>query len=173
MRQLADRTHRAIRILRRNKVLTSQLVKVTLAAMMAAGIFVGKMASTTGAERIVAPSSEAGVIVPNYFGQTIAASGNWLLIGWPYARVGAVFCEQGTIQLFADSSAGWRHIRRLAVADIAPFDWTGYSVALSPAGLVVGAPESNDPVCGSDETCSVIRFERSLSLFLHGFETTP
>lgn len=174
------------------------------------------------AQRIVAPSPEIGVSVPNRFGRATAASGEWLLVGalgedeasaanagdaHAYRFGGSVFvlvsrlnavdagshdefgrvlaidgdvaiigahagdgCQQGSARLFLGSASGWRYVRPIPIADAAPHDLSGYSVALVEAGPIVGAPESNNPVSGADATGSVILAELRLSLLRDDFD---
>lgn len=119
--------------------------------------------------KLVSPEPQAGA----KFGFSVALLDGFALVGAPYAQVGATCCEQGRARLFLGSANGWRHLRLLSIGDVAPFDLTANSVALTQTGVFAGAPGSNDPVSGADETGSVIRFEQSLSLFKDGFESIP
>ena len=72
------------------------------------------------------------------YGESVAVSGNTLVVGAPDAMVGSN--EQGAAYVFTESASGWTQTAKLTASDGAAYDRFGSSVAISGNTLVVGAP---------------------------------
>jgi hypothetical protein len=76
-------------------------------------------------------------------GNSVGISGNTVLAGSPFAKIGANF-SQGAAYLFVQPAAGWAgpqtETEKLTAADGATGDKLGFSVAISGTTLVAGAP---------------------------------
>ena len=78
----------------------------------------------------------------DYFGYSVALSGETALVGAPWGTVGSNV-EQGSAYVFVRSGAGWIQQAKLLATDGAAYDNFGYSVALSGETALVGAPGGN------------------------------
>lgn len=75
---------------------------------------------------------------PDYFGQSIAVSGNTVVVGAPQHTVGSNKI-QGAAYVFVQSGGTWTEQAELIASDGAPFDQFGSSVAANGSTVVVGA----------------------------------
>ena len=76
------------------------------------------------------------------FGESVAVSGNTVVVGAPEATVGANI-DQGAAYLFTESGPGWANmtqVAKLTVPDGAAGDLFGWSVSIRGNTVVVGAP---------------------------------
>ncbi|MGO9111032.1 MAG: putative Ig domain-containing protein [Thermoguttaceae bacterium] len=73
------------------------------------------------------------------FGQSVAVSGNTIVVGAPYITVDSNIV-QGAAYVFSDSGAGWVQVAKLTASDSVPGDNFGWSVSISGNTVVVGAP---------------------------------
>jgi nucleoside-specific outer membrane channel protein Tsx len=73
------------------------------------------------------------------FGYSVAISGTTLVVGAPYDEVGSNIA-QGAAYLFVQSGSTWTQQAKLTVSNGKADDYFGYSVAISGAVAVVGAP---------------------------------
>ena len=79
----------------------------------------------------------------DYFGRSVAISGNTLVVGAIFATIGGNEW-QGAAYLFTEPASGWANYMtqtaKLTASDGAAGDFFGYSVSISGDTLVVGAP---------------------------------
>jgi hypothetical protein len=73
------------------------------------------------------------------FGQAVALSGDWALIGKP--QDDEIADQSGAAYFYLHSGANWPQYQKLKASDAAFGDAFGYSVALSGTVAVVGAPD--------------------------------
>ncbi len=73
-----------------------------------------------------------------YFGTSVAVSGNTAVIAAPYDNIGANQ-SQGAVYVYVRSGGTWSLQQKLTAGDGAAQDWFGYAVALSGDTLVAGA----------------------------------
>jgi hypothetical protein len=92
--------------------------------------FTAKLTASDGAE-------------DDFFGFSVAVSGNTVVVGAPFADIGAN-TDQGAAYVFVKPSGGWTttstFTAKLTASDGATFDLFGWSVAISGDTVVVGAP---------------------------------
>lgn len=96
------------------------------------------------------------------FGWSVAADGDTVVVGAPGRSVGPNE-EQGAAYIFEKPPGGWRNGTQTAVltaSNGAPFDWFGYSVAVSGATVVVGAPTREFVARSQFRRGAVYLFER-------------
>ena len=80
----------------------------------------------------------------DYFGFSVAISGNTVVVGAPYTTVNGNQ-KQGSAYVFVKPSSGWANMTQtaeLASSDGHPLDYFGYSVGISGSTVVVGSPQS-------------------------------
>jgi len=75
---------------------------------------------------------------PDYFGSSIAVSGNTIVVGAPQHAVGSN-STQGAAYVFVQSGGTWSEQAELTASDGAAFDEFGSSVAVNGTTVVVGA----------------------------------
>ena len=75
----------------------------------------------------------------DFFGYSVAISGNTIVVGAPFDDVGAN-ADQGSAYVFIYTGSNWIQQQKLTAADGAAGDQFGYSVAISGDTVVVGAP---------------------------------
>jgi hypothetical protein len=78
----------------------------------------------------------------DFFGSSVAISGDTLVVGAPYATIGSGY-RQGAAFVFVKPASGWRNMTQtatLTAADGAIADLFGTSVAVDRDTVVVGAP---------------------------------
>lgn len=75
---------------------------------------------------------------PDYFGQSIAVSGNTVVVGAPQHTVGSN-STQGAAYVFVQSGGTWTEQAELIASDGTAFDVFGWSVAVGGSTVVVGA----------------------------------
>lgn len=109
-------------------------------------------------QKLLAPDSAAF----NSFGQSVAVSGETVLIGAPFGDAGG-FGDQGAAYAYVRSNASWTLQAKLIASDAATFDTFGTSVSLSGDTAVVGVPF--DDVDGRSDQGSVRIFVRSGSIW--------
>ena len=73
------------------------------------------------------------------FGQSVAISGNTVVVGAPYTVVDSDIV-QGAAYVFTESGAGWVQVAELTASDGVPGDNFGWSVSISGNTVAVGAP---------------------------------
>jgi hypothetical protein len=78
----------------------------------------------------------------DYFGYSVAASGNVAVVGAP--RDGDTAEESGSVYVFRYDGASWNQEQKLTASDGATEDYFGYSAAVSGDVAVVGAPVDDD-----------------------------
>ena len=79
-----------------------------------------------------------GAPVADWFGNSVAASGNTIVVGAP--AVAAVSSGIGRAYVFTRTATGWRRSGELEGSGAIAHDWFGDSVAISGNTIVVGAP---------------------------------
>ena len=77
----------------------------------------------------------------NFFGDSVAISGNTMVVGAPDAEVGAK-SEQGAAYVFVASGTSWVQVAKLTASDGSASDQFGSSVSFSGNTVVVGADEA-------------------------------
>ncbi|MBN2021933.1 MAG: hypothetical protein JW809_04000 [Pirellulales bacterium] len=104
------------------------------------GIVLGSLYRTPEAlasQRLIPTGSGA-----SGFGQDVAVSGNWAVVGAYYAT-GAV-ANSGAAFVFQYDGAAWVERQRIFAADGEASDYFGYSVAIQGTTIVVGAYRDHD-----------------------------
>ena len=81
------------------------------------------------------------------FGQSVALSGRFALIGAPYAELGSD--TVGAVLLFEETSSGWAPIRKLHAGDAQHKERFGISVAMQGGTAIVGDFADWDPAINS------------------------
>ncbi|MBP7473657.1 MAG: FG-GAP repeat protein, partial [Pyrinomonadaceae bacterium] len=102
---------------------------------------------TVWTERTILTASDASA--NDFFGQSVALSGNTAIIG-AYADNNGPVGDQGSAYIFVGSGANWTEQQRLVASDGAASDIFGYSVAISGETAVVGAYQ-DDQGANSDQ----------------------
>jgi hypothetical protein len=115
--------------------------------------------------RLTVPDPQVG----ERLGLSVALHGGMALLGAPYTQAGDC-CQQGSARLFLGTADAWQYLRRVPIPEAAPYDRSGFAVALVEAGPLLGAPDSNDPASAADATGSVVLGEIGLSLFRDDFD---
>jgi hypothetical protein len=92
------------------------------------------------------------------FGQSVAISGDTVVVGAPFDNVGANG-DQGSAYVFVRSGATWTQQQQLFGSDGAASDHFGFAVAISGDTVVIGA--SNDNVSTNEGQGSAYVFVRS------------
>ena len=80
--------------------------------------------------------------VADYFGESVAISGDTVVVGASYDGVGSTL-DQGSAYVFVKPGGGWANmteIAKLTASDGAESDYFGRSVAIDGDTIVVGAP---------------------------------
>jgi hypothetical protein len=83
-------------------------------------------------------ASDADAVVASFFGNSVAISGDTVVIGAPNYH-GAAGFGQGAAYVFVCSSGIWSEQQKLLASDPGPFQLFGDSVAISGETVVVGA----------------------------------
>lgn len=82
----------------------------------------------------------------SYFGNSVAISGNTILVGQPYAAIGSNQ-SQGAGYLYVEPTGGWAttsaYTAKLTASTGQTYDNLGYSVAINGNTAVLGAPGSS------------------------------
>ena len=81
----------------------------------------------------------SGGVTGDGFGYSVSISGATVVVGAPYATVGGN-ANQGTAGVFTESAPAWPQTATLSAFGGAAYEEFGYSVAISGATVVVGAP---------------------------------
>lgn len=89
-----------------------------------------------------APSDGTPPNWADFFGWSLAASGNTLVVGAPF-NFNSMFGPTGAAYVFTQSGGTWTQQQELNSSDIAPDDWLGISVGVSGNTAVVGAYNHN------------------------------
>jgi nucleoside-specific outer membrane channel protein Tsx len=90
---------------------------------------------TAGGWKQAAELKGSGTAAGDQFGWSVAISGTTAIVGAPY-QAG----EAGRAYVFIKTAGGWKQAAELNGSDTAAADLFGYSVAISGATAVVGAP---------------------------------
>ena len=85
--------------------------------------------------RQVAELEGSDTVAGDFFGDSVALSCSTIVVG---AENHA--SDAGRAYLFSKTASGWRQVKEVDGPDTVPGDWLGYSVALSGATAVTGAP---------------------------------
>jgi hypothetical protein len=107
----------------------------------------------------VAKLNPGGYLSFRRFGQSVAISGDTIVVGAPYDNGGE--CESGAAFVFRRNHGGtdnWGEVKRLVAGDATQYAWLGYAVAVSGDQALVGAPRAQ---VGGDETGAAYVFERN------------
>ncbi|MGH9838494.1 MAG: putative Ig domain-containing protein [Blastocatellia bacterium] len=97
-------------------------------------VFVRSGAVWTRQQRLIARDGQSD----EFFGQSVALSGDTLLVGATSDDIGENF-HQGSAYVFVRGDTGWTQQQKLIADDGAPLDNFGFAVALSGDTAVVGA----------------------------------
>jgi len=100
--------------------------------------------------RLEASDGDAG----DYFGSSVALSGNTLIVGAMGDEEGGTY--SGSAYIFQDTGSGWHEVAKLTADDAQPADVFGESVSISGSTAMVGAARSDS--AGTDSG-SVYVFE--------------
>jgi FG-GAP repeat len=87
-----------------------------------------------------------GILGPDWFGDSVAVSGNTIVVGAP--AISALSSGMGRAYVFIRTAAGWQRTADLGGPDSVAGDAFGVSVAVSGNTIVVGAP-SHDSKAGA------------------------
>jgi hypothetical protein len=80
----------------------------------------------------------------DYFGWSVAVSGDTIVVGAPFAASGGT--SRGQAYVFSRNQGGadtWGQVKNLSASDKADNEYFGYAVAVSGDTVVVGAPYAN------------------------------
>ena len=80
----------------------------------------------------------------DYFGNSVAISGNYAIIGAPYEDPDNIESAGSAYIFERDTSGEWRQIKKIVASDREEKDYFGYSVAISGNYAIVGA-KNEDP----------------------------
>jgi FG-GAP repeat/Bacterial Ig-like domain len=97
-------------------------------------VFTRSGASWSQQAQLTASDGAAG----DWFGYSVAISGDTALVGAPFDSVGANY-RQGSASVFTRSGGSWSQQAQLTASDGAVDVWFGYSVAISGDTALVGA----------------------------------
>ena len=75
----------------------------------------------------------------SYFGNAVALSGEWALIGATTNNISTPYSSEGAAYVFHHDASGWVQTQKLAPNDAAPNDLFGWAVALDGDRAVIGA----------------------------------
>jgi hypothetical protein len=98
----------------------------------------------------------------DYFGWSLALSGDTLIVGAPYDDVGAN-SDQGSAYIFERNRGGanqWGQSQKLVAADGASLDYLGWQVSVSGDHALAGAP--GDDLGAAQDQGSAYLFQRNL-----------
>jgi len=109
----------------------------------AAYVFTGDDAGWTEVDKLVPDDGSAG----DYFGQSIAVSGDTAVIGAYQADANGP--SSGAAYVFAREGDGWAEQVKLVSSDGGPGDYFGYSVAVSEDTVIVGAARDGNNSSGA------------------------
>jgi len=98
-------------------------------------IFVRSGAAWTEQARLIAPDGEE----LDYFGLSVAISGDTAVIGAPY-KVVRMHTDQGQAYVYVRSGTSWTQEAKLSGSDGASGDEYGSAVAVSGDNVIIGAP---------------------------------
>jgi len=118
--------------------------------------YVFTRSGTTWTEQQKLTAASDGV-AGDYFSQSVAVSGDTVVIGAPYD--GVAFAFQGSAYVFTRSGTTWTEQQKLTAADYAAFDLLGWSVAVDGDTAVIGA--NNDDIGANTDQGSAYVFTRS------------
>ena len=85
-------------------------------------------------EKLQAKDKQAG----DYFGRSVAISGDWAIVGAPYEDTGGT--DAGAAYIFHYQNKEWSQTEKLQAKDKQADDYFGRSVAISGDWAIVGAP---------------------------------
>jgi len=105
----------------------------------------------------------------DYFGYSVALSGNTALVGAIFDDINANN-DQGSAYVFTRSGTSWSQQKKLTSQDGAAYDAFGYSVALYGNTALVGTPY--DDVGANNDQGSAYVFTRSGSIWHQGAKLT-
>ena len=83
----------------------------------------------------------ADSVTGDYFGSSVAASGNTIVVGTPVHETSGL--ESGAAYVFAYKAGTWTQVAELTASDAAANQDFGYSVAVSGNMVAIGAPSSS------------------------------
>ncbi len=95
----------------------------------------------------VAKLTAADGAASDYFGYSVAISGNRAVVGAYYDDANST--DSGSAYVFEDTGAGWVQVAKLTADDGAASDYFGCSVSISDGTVVVGAYGDDDSGSGS------------------------
>jgi hypothetical protein len=78
----------------------------------------------------------------DFFGRSVALSGNTAVVGAPYADVGEGY-DQGAVYVFTLSGGNWTQTAKLSASNAAAENEFGYSVAIAANIILVGATDGD------------------------------
>jgi hypothetical protein len=81
-------------------------------------------------------------VVGDYLGFSVAISGNTLVAGAPYHKVG-INSNQGALYVFSEHAGHWKRSAELTVKGGIPNQYLGSAVAISGKTIIASAPEGN------------------------------
>jgi hypothetical protein len=108
--------------------------------------------------------TDPGGAANDYFGASVAMSGNFLVVGAPSDDVGAN-SSQGSVCVFQYNGTSWVFTQRLIDAAGAAGDALGYSVAISSVFIVAGAADDDVGANMDQGSATVYSFNGSTWVF--------
>lgn len=96
--------------------------------------------------------------VQDYFGQSIAISGDYIIVGVQYedenVSGGSTQAEAGSVYIFKNNAGIWTQVQKIVASDRAVGDMFGFSVAISGDYAIVGAIWEDENEVGGNTQAS-------------------
>ncbi len=135
-------------------MVAAQLASGAISKQGAVFVFVRSGTTWVPTQKLVASDGASF----DYFGTSVAISGDTAVISSQYADVGANE-NQGAAYIFVKSGGLWTQQAKVVASDGSPFDWFGIDADISGDTVVVGAEQ--DSVNGSTNQGSAYVFVRN------------
>ena len=73
------------------------------------------------------------------FGYSVSISGDYAVVGAPYADLGPFGTNAGAAYIFQRTASGWIEVAKLAASDAASSNYFGHSVSIDGDNVIIGA----------------------------------
>jgi len=111
----------------------------------------------------------SNIIADDYLGQSVAISGETILVGAYFDVVDDAGTNSGSAFVFERSGGTWAEQAKLTPSDAATYDYFAWSIAISKTTVAVGARRDDDD---GENSGSVYIFERSGSNWIQQAKLT-
>jgi len=135
---------------------TSVTARTTVAITTALFLIFAFQSTVAASEMKLHASDPSGA---DDFGNSVAISGNTLVVGGPGNDVG--LHQSGSIYVFVRSGISWTQQVRLEPTDAGAEEWFGWSVAIDGDTIVAGKPNDDDACTWGCDSGSAYVFVRS------------